>query len=1035
MIPTPVCRFVAVAALGISLSLGAAAQTGPAPALFSEPQRPADLRAGRMASRSRIVEVHTNLLADADRQPALTLALFPDAVYRATFQRIDATGPRQYVWQGRLDGITDGEATFAVTDGTVVGQVTLPGAQYRIRPAGPGVYTIEQIDTRRFPIEGEPLVPDAADLHAPDVRPGTAPDDGSLIDVMVVYTPAARTAAGGPSSIASLINLSIANSNNAYANSGVNQRLRLVHSAEVAYTESSSGMGIDLDQLRDAADGVMDGVHTLRNTYKADIVTLLTDATDYCGLGYVMSNVSSSFAPFAFNVVSQDCAAANLSFAHELGHNMGLQHDFANADFEGAYPYAYGYRDPDFFRTVMAYECPIATPCPRVQHFSTHTRSYGGRPTGVANESENARALNDTAFTTANFRRSVVCSFTLSQSNGNAPRSGGTRTVSVIANDPACEWTAASNSPFISVNASGTGSGTVAYTVGPNAGAPTRAGTIIAAGISFPIYQPGSRRGLATDFDSDGIEEIGVFRPREGRFLVNGRAVVNWGAASDWPVTADYNGDGASDYAVWRPRTGTWYVMNGPTVVWGAAGDVPVPGDYNGDGITEMAVFRPATMQWIVRNVGTFEWGRNGDLPVQADWDGDGDTDIAVYRPATGTWYVMGRPTTVWGAPNDIPVPADYNGDGRADIAVWRPSNGTWYVKDQMTQVWGAVGDVPVPLDRDADGRAELGVFRGTTARWYVLTPASGTIENVDLGTTGEIPLMQVMSPVFHPRWADFDGDRRGDLTVFRPSEGAWYSLRSQTSMTDYTVMSFGLNGDEPVAGDWDGDGINDPAVYRPSTQTWYAQRSSTGYADYISRTWGLSGDTPVPGDYDGDRRMDFAVFRPSLGRWVILLSSTGNASYVTFDFGLSGDIPVPADYDGDGRADIAVFRPSAGRWYVLDRFSGTYLTHDWGRDGDTPVPGDYDGDGRTDIAVYRPSTGRWFILFSESLFTSNAGYDFGLSTDVTVPADYDGDGRTDIAVFRPSTGRWFILNRFFGTYVSRDWGTNGDIPASKVPQ
>jgi hypothetical protein len=56
--------------------------------------------------------------------------------------------------------------------------------------------------------------------------------------------------------------------------------------------------------------------------------------------------------------------------------------------------------------------------------------------------------------------------------------------------------------------------------------------------------------------------------------------------------------------------------------------------------------------------------------------------------------------------------------------------------------------------------------------------------------------------------------------------------------------------------------------------------------------------------------------------------------------------------------------------------------------------------------------------------------YDFGVSDDVTVTADYDGDGRADIAVFRPSTRFWYILNRFQGTYVTRDWGLAGDKPA-----
>jgi hypothetical protein len=59
----------------------------------------------------------------------------------------------------------------------------------------------------------------------------------------------------------------------------------------------------------------------------------------------------------------------------------------------------------------------------------------------------------------------------------------------------------------------------------------------------------------------------------------------------------------------------------------------------------------------------------------------------------------------------------------------------------------------------------------------------------------------------------DFDGDSRSDLTMFRPSNGTWYILRSSTNQLQ--VTQFGANGDKPVAGDYDKDGITDIAVWR----------------------------------------------------------------------------------------------------------------------------------------------------------------------------------------------------------------------------
>lgn len=132
---------------------------------------------------------------------------------------------------------------------------------------------------------------------------------------------------------------------------------------------------------------------------------------------------------------------------------------------------------------------------------------------------------------------------------------------------------------------------------------------------------------------------------------------------------------------------------------------------------------------------------------------------------------------------------------------------------------------------------------------------------------------------------ADFDGDGRTDVSVFRPSDGTWHVLSSSTNT--YSVRQFGLNGDKITPGDYDGDGRTDTAVFRPSTGVWYILRSSDGLVSIVS--WGVSTDKPVPGDYDGDGRTDIAVYRN--GTWYIVQSSNGALSYQ--QFGLSGDIPV----------------------------------------------------------------------------------------------------------------------------------------------
>jgi hypothetical protein len=298
--------------------------------------------------------------------------------------------------------------------------------------------------------------------------------------------------------------------------------------------------------------------------------------------------------------------------------------------------------------------------------------------------------------------------------------------------------------------------------------------------------------------------------------------------------------------------------------------------------------------------------------------------------------------------------------------------------------------------------------------------PPTNTPTYTPTATPTNTPTATPTAPPLTRAGFDYDGDHRTDISVFRPSSGAWYLQRSTAGLYG---TEFGYGSDRITPADYDGDGKTDIAVYRPSTGLWYINKSTDGTVDY--RVFGIAEDLPAPADYDGDGKADIAVFRPSTATWYRQNSHDG--SFYAIQFGIPEDRPTIGDFDADGRSDIAIFRPSLGDWYQLYSSDSSLHGAEFGFASDVIVPADYDGDRRTDIAVFRPSTGLWYIAASS---TSQVIYAvFGLAADIPAPGDFDGDGKADISVFRPSDGNWYRRNSSDGSFAAYQFGMNGDRP------
>jgi len=136
-----------------------------------------------------------------------------------------------------------------------------------------------------------------------------------------------------------------------------------------------------------------------------------------------------------------------------------------------------------------------------------------------------------------------------------------------------------------------------------------------------PTYLP-----VVGDFDGDGCDTLSFYRPEDASVLIFntkehnfgesepsvGRDVeYSFGESGDLPIAGDFDGDGIDTIGLFRPSTGTFYLKNshaeGPPDIefaFGEPGDLPIAGDWGPqDGIDSVAVYRPGAGMFFLRYI------------------------------------------------------------------------------------------------------------------------------------------------------------------------------------------------------------------------------------------------------------------------------------------------------------------------------------------------------------------------------------------------------------------------------------------------
>lgn len=578
-----------------------------------------------------------------------------------------------------------------------------------------------------------PAATTAPSMVSAPVMSAATTSTATTVDLVLGYTPAFASDNGGQSGAVTRLNYLVDVTNVAYRNSSINAQVRLVATVPVTYPDDTSN-DATLDQLTGydstkntttSPAAAFSGLRAAREQYGADLVSMVRSFRDPenggCGVGWLIGGgqqgISTSDAYYGYSVVSDGTDAGtdghtyyclDETLAHELGHNMGANHDVDNAkgsdgvldpgDY-GAYPYSFGYKNATAaFYTIMAY----GDTGQHIYRIFSDPRSTfcGGYACGNATSADNARTLAQTIPTVASFRATLVSEST-----------------ATVAND----FNGDGVSDILWRNAS---SGSNAIWRSANVSLRTNVTQVVDA--NWKVVGAG-------DFNGDGITDVLWRNDASGSNAIwrsgNSATPQSITAVSNltWKVVGvgDFNGDGKADI-LWRNST------SGVNAIW-------LSGDY----ATQSAVDSVTDVNWVVAAV--------------ADFDGDGKADILWRNRSTGadTMWSGGSASQrrAVSAVTDlnwkIVGAGDFNGDGASDL-LWRNAavgtNAIWQSANSATRqaidtMSGASWTVAEVGDFNGDGKADV--------LWRNRSSGANTIWR-----TGNVATPQSVAAVTDLSWA-----------------------------------------------------------------------------------------------------------------------------------------------------------------------------------------------------------------------------------------------------------------------------------------
>jgi hypothetical protein len=394
-----------------------AAQPPTAPSLIAAAPHVSGRLTDPGSGRHRLIGLRTDLIPARATGQRVSLPLFKGASFTGVFEHT-YTGPGFTSWSGQL---TAGYGTFTIARSGSTYRMDISSLQgnYEVTQAAGRAYWVAQ--PRLTPKTDSDVLPPPTQVaratstprnrHLPGQR-----DSGAVLDVLFAYNDQLLAQAGSYDAIAAYVGLIAAETNQALAQSGDRNQIRVVGLARTAGNNAPQ-LQTDLTWLRKPHDGHYDGLLKVRNRTHADIVHLLVSGTDpnWCGFGYEPLNRAGVDPSLGFSVTEYANCSINHSATHELGHNMGADHDrYPGVSHYSKLPYAAGFADPNNgVLSIMSYPNStidagnINICCTYLLYYSNPALSYNGETIGSATQF-NAKAISKVEPGVAKYRLSQI---------------------------------------------------------------------------------------------------------------------------------------------------------------------------------------------------------------------------------------------------------------------------------------------------------------------------------------------------------------------------------------------------------------------------------------------------------------------------------------------------------------------------------------------------------------------------------------------------------------------------------------------------